>query len=95
MSFLWLRTGQAFSRVCMTSPCCHSHASAPVDLILQVCMLEHGQIIGDMTVLANIKTRTASVMAATDVVTYRVRRALFLRRVPPDILEVCVSLSIH
>jgi syndecan 1 len=55
---------------------------------LQVVTLNPGAIIGDITVLASVRERTASIIAQTDLVTFKISRAMFLRRVPPDQLEV-------
>ncbi|KXZ50194.1 hypothetical protein GPECTOR_17g831 [Gonium pectorale] len=52
-----------------------------------VCLIGPGNIVGDMTVLANVRKRTASIFTLTDLVTYKIRRATFLRRVPPTQLE--------
>ena len=54
----------------------------------QVCVIGPGHIVGDMTVLANVRKRTASVLAMADTVAYRIRRATFIRRLPPVQLEV-------
>ncbi|KAG2482880.1 hypothetical protein HYH03_018224 [Edaphochlamys debaryana] len=54
---------------------------------MQVCLIGPGNIVGDMTVLANVRKRTASVLCLTDVVAYKIRRATFIRRVPPMQLE--------
>lgn len=57
----------------------------------QVVTLDSGAIIGDITVLASVKRRTASVIATSEMLTYKIRRAVFLRRLPPDQLEVRVA----
>ncbi|KAF5834617.1 hypothetical protein DUNSADRAFT_8658 [Dunaliella salina] len=55
---------------------------------LRIVTLNPGAIIGDITVLASVTKRTASVLAATDVVAYKICRPVFLRRVPPDQIEI-------
>ena len=61
-----------------------------------MCLIGPGNIVGDMTVLANVRKRTASILCLTDLVTYKIRRATFIRRVPPMQLEVraCVCVCV-
>jgi hypothetical protein len=54
----------------------------------QVCLIGPGNIVGDMTVLANVRKRTATILCLTDLVCYKIRRATFIRRVPSIQLEV-------
>lgn len=54
---------------------------------MQVCLLGSGSIIGDMS-LAEQARRSASVMALTDLVTFKVPITEFKRRMPEDVLEV-------
>ncbi|KAG2445483.1 hypothetical protein HXX76_000099 [Chlamydomonas incerta] len=62
-------------------------AEADPKKAMQVCLIGPGNIVGDMTVLANVRKRTASILCLTDLVTYKIRRATFIRRVPPMQLE--------
>jgi CRP-like cAMP-binding protein len=60
-------------------------------LLLQVCMLGGGAIIGDMSVRESAggpPRRTATVVALTELVTYKVPLKEFKRRMPADVLEV-------
>ncbi|GIM13401.1 hypothetical protein Vretimale_16546 [Volvox reticuliferus] len=54
---------------------------------MQVCIIGPGNIVGDMTVLANVRRRTATILCLTDLVCYKIRRATFIRRVPSMQLE--------
>ncbi|GLI63232.1 hypothetical protein VaNZ11_006121 [Volvox africanus] len=54
---------------------------------MQVCTIGPGNIVGDMTVLANVRRRTATILCLTDLVCYKIRRATFIRRVPSMQLE--------
>lgn len=53
-----------------------------------MCLIGPGNIVGDMTVLANVRKRTASILCLAEVVVYKIRRATFVRRVPVMQLEV-------
>lgn len=57
-----------------------------------MCTLNAGAIIGDITVLASVKRRTASVIATSELLAFRIRRSVFLRRLPADQLEVRAAL---
>ncbi|GIL58172.1 hypothetical protein Vafri_13026 [Volvox africanus] len=54
---------------------------------MQVCTIGPGNIVGDMTVLANVRRRTATILCLTDLICYKIRRATFIRRVPSMQLE--------
>lgn len=57
----------------------------------QVCLLGSGSIIGDMSVRegpAGPPRRSATVVALTELLTYKVPLREFKRRMPPDVLEV-------
>ncbi|EFJ50040.1 hypothetical protein VOLCADRAFT_103990 [Volvox carteri f. nagariensis] len=62
-------------------------AEADPKKAMQVCLIGPGNIVGDMTVLANVRRRTASILCLSDVICYKIRRATFVRRVPPMELE--------
>jgi CRP-like cAMP-binding protein len=54
---------------------------------MQLVLVGAGAFIGDMTLLNASSTRSASVMALTEVYALRVSNALFLRIVPQSTLD--------
>lgn len=60
-------------------------------IVLQVCLLGSGSIIGDMSVREGAggpPKRSATVVALTELVTYKVPLKEFKRRMPVEVLEV-------
>lgn len=69
------------------APCCRHH----VNMHSQVCLLGSGSIIGDMSVREGPDgppRRSATVVALTELLTYKVPLKEFKRRMPADVLEV-------
>ncbi|KAL6760137.1 hypothetical protein V8C86DRAFT_1168574 [Haematococcus lacustris] len=60
---------------------------------LQVVVIGPTAIVGDISVLAALRKRTASVQAATEVQAYKIRRSMFVRRLPPDQLKILRRLA--
>jgi CRP-like cAMP-binding protein len=59
--------------------------------VAQVCLLGSGSIIGDMSVRdgpGGPARRSATVVALTELLTYKVPLREFKRRMPADVLEV-------
>lgn len=59
---------------------------------MQVCLLGSGSIIGDMSIrdegAHGAPKRSATVVALTELLTYKVPLSEFKRRMPADVLEV-------
>lgn len=68
------------------------HASKYLGVLaLQVCLLGSGAIIGDMSVhetAGGPPRRSATVVALTELLTYKVPLREFKRRMPEEVLEV-------
>jgi len=74
-------------------PCATVHRpdACAVCVSAQVCLLGCGAIIGDMSVRESAggpPRRSATVVALTELVTFKVPLKEFVRRMPADVLEV-------
>lgn len=84
--------------MCGSAPIEPNPSLSAVRFATQVCLLGGGAIIGDMSVRESgtgggPARRSATVVALTELVTYKVPLKEFKRRMPADVLEVRVAVA--